>query len=111
MPCDTITRYETDFTNAPTGPEFQAALKSLELSGDARYFSGWITIDGRRTAINGSVSDKSLTIAGRYLNTDQLEKASTMIRTAYSQQIVKAQAQRFGWTVKQEGQKTILYRR
>lgn len=94
MPCDTISQ-----TNVVIGPNTDAtllfaALQELKLNpqkqGSMIYFAG-----GTYRA-----ADNTLT-----LNGSNVESRTAEMKRAYSGEVVKSQARRFGWTLKQGKEK------
>lgn len=112
MPCWTINNVETDFSNAIEGDTFALAVKSLGLSWDGSQFRGSVTVDGITETVWGRITDRTLLVQSSRFGTEQNAKVGTMIRRAYSEQIIRKQAARYGWTVQQQaGGKLALLRR
>jgi len=94
MPCDSLITTTVDI--GKLDPVLaRAAIEALRATGDRLW---------RYVAF----TDGALQVSGGVPFTDELK---SQFKQAYSAQVVQATAKRYGWTVKQDGQKFALSKR
>lgn len=96
MPCDSIRTTDVKF-GPNTDPDMMlAAMTTLGLSpvkqGDVIYFRG------------GQYHTKTHTLTLQEYGRDSVEDRTAKMKQAYSGEVVKSQAKRFGWKIQQTGE-------
>jgi len=81
MPCDSITTSQIDIGKLDRDLAAKA-IHALGLAGTVSYSNGKLTVQGNQ----------------------DLNKLTTQVRRAYGAEVVKSQAAKYGWTLKQTGQ-------
>jgi hypothetical protein len=96
MPCNSIQTSSVNLELKVENKSFLlAALKSLDYS--AAEIGETVTF-ATRQGVRGVFANGKLTVTGRYGAAEQFD--TNPIKVAYSHQVLKASAKRFGWTLK-----------
>ena len=93
MPCDTISETEVEFSQHTDSALLKKAMGSLGFTVLER--SGSLSFVNHKTLETGTF------LNGRFAF-NQRSTESNAIKRAYSEQVVKSQAKRFGWQLKDE---------
>jgi hypothetical protein len=99
MPCDSIQTSSVNLELKADNKTFLlAALKSLDYS--AAEIGETVTF-ATRQGVRGVFANGKLTVTGRYGAAENFD--TNPIKVAYSHQVVKATAKKFGWTIRKTG--------
>jgi hypothetical protein len=106
MPCDSISTAEID-AGKFSGPHLLAALTALGLNPRHEAYKTYTFAGGTFRSDTGK-----FTFTGGYVNDRYAAEKTAQIKRAYSAEVLKSQAKRFGWQLKQTGpQKYVIQKR
>ena len=108
MPCWTIqtTTVELEL-KAENQAHLKAALESMGYRVQANEQNQTLTFQNRNGTLNGSFVDGKLKLDGR--DSEVANFDINAVKRAYSTQVVKSQAKKFGWEIKQKDPLKLKY--